>query len=287
VDNVWTRDFGQARLSVISEATGWWPRERAVVDVPEAAWRREVPTDHEDRLEIGFNLAHVAVPGASILMDTGFGEYDPTNRTDPIVSVRDVRLTDGLDAALGILGIDRADITHVLISHMHGDHILGATRTIDGRRVPAFPNARFAVMESEWEAAPEFHQNAAAVNAQKEALLAADVVDLVDGEREIVSGIRFIPAPGESRGHAIVRVELGGRPVYYVGDLFHYPAEISHLDWIPLFRDRPTLVSTREHLVPRFARENAWIVPSHHPFPAIGRVEAASDGYHWHAWKGD
>ncbi len=287
MDHVWTRSFGQAQISVISEATGWWPIERAIIDVPEADWRREIPTNREDQLEIGFNLIQITVPGASILVDTGFGDYDPTDLNDPIVSVRDVRLTDGLDAALQSLGIDRGDITHVLVSHMHGDHILGATRQLDGRRVPAFPNARYIIMEMEWNAAPEFHQNARAITAQKETLRAAGVVDLVQDEQEIVPGVRFIPAPGESPGHAVVRVDLGGDVVYYVGDLFHYPAEFNHLDWIPLYRDRATLVGTRERLMPRFAEENTWVIPSHHLFPSIGRVERVRHGYRWHSLIGE
>jgi glyoxylase-like metal-dependent hydrolase (beta-lactamase superfamily II) len=283
MSHTWSRAFGDIHVSVISEATGWWPIERAIVDVPETVWRREIPTNAEDQLEIGFNLAHVALPGASILIDTGFGDYDPTDRENPIVSVRDVRMTDGLDLALESLDIQRGDVTHVLISHMHGDHILGATRLIDGHRVPAFPNARYLIMEAEWHVAPEFHQNTAAIDAQKDALLTAGVIELVQGEREVVPGLRFIPAPGESPGHAVVRIDSGRDVVYYIGDLFHYPAEFSHFDWIPRFRDRATLVSTREHLMPRFVEENAWLIPSHHLFPAIGKVERVANRYHWHA----
>jgi glyoxylase-like metal-dependent hydrolase (beta-lactamase superfamily II) len=279
--------YGQAHVSIISEATGWWPIERAIVDVPEAAWRPEIPTNTENQLQIGFNLVHVAMPGASILVDTGFGEYDPTDGADPIVSVRGVQQTDGLDAALASLGVRREDVTHVLITHMHGDHILGATRHIGGRRVPTFPNARYVVMAAEWNAAPEFHQNARAIDAQKETLLAARVVDLVAGEIEVVSDVQFSPAPGESPGHAIVRVASGGQTVYCIGDLFHYPAEFSHFDWIPLYRDRATLVATREHLVHRFAEENAWLIPAHHLFPAIGKVERTANGYRWRAIEPD
>jgi glyoxylase-like metal-dependent hydrolase (beta-lactamase superfamily II) len=285
MNHVWQRQFGATCVAVISEATGWWPIERALVDVPEAEWRREIPTNSADQLEIGFNLVHVTLPGASILIDTGFGEYDPTDRANPIVSVRNVRLTDGLDRALASLGVQREDITHVLITHMHGDHILGATRLVDGQRVPAFPNARYLILAAEWAAAPEFHQNAEAINAQKSSLLSSSSVELVPGEREIVPGVRFIPAPGESPGHAIIRVAAGDAVVYAIGDLFHYPAEFSHLDWIPRFRDRATLVATRERLVPRFVEEDAWLIPAHHVFPAIGAVERTAGGYGWRAME--
>jgi glyoxylase-like metal-dependent hydrolase (beta-lactamase superfamily II) len=278
---MWTWQFGDTRIAVISEATGWWPIERALIGVPENVWRREIPTNADDRLEIGFNLLHISRPGASILVDTGFGEYDPTDRENPIVSVRDVRLGEGLEANLRRLGVGSEDISYIAITHMHGDHILGATRTVDGRRVPAFPNARYVVAATEWAAAPEFHQNGPAIEAQKEALLAAGVVELVEGEREIALGVSLIPAPGESPGHQIVRIADGHDVVYFLGDLFHYPAEFGHLDWIPRYRDRVTLVATREKLLPRFVDEDAWLIPAHHRFPGIGKVWQSEAGYEW------
>jgi glyoxylase-like metal-dependent hydrolase (beta-lactamase superfamily II) len=277
-----TWQFGRARVTVISEGTGWWPIERAVAGIPEAAWRAELEVNADDRLEIGFNLGHIALDGASILVDCGFGEYDPTDRTNPLVSVRDLVLTGGLDVSLATLGIAPAEISHVLLTHLHGDHILGATRVRNGRRVPAFPNARYFVMEEEWAAAPEWHQNASAIDAQKETLLAAGVVELVESEREIVPGVSYLPAPGESPGHAIVRIDGGAEICYFLGDLFHYPAEFRHFDWLPAYRDGPALIASRELLVPRFAAEDAWLIPAHHQFPAIGKLaEVEGGGYRW------
>ncbi len=283
---VWSRQFGEARVTVISEGGGWWPLERALEDVPADECRRWVKVNDREQIWITFNLVHVALPHASLLLDTGFGEYDPTDPAKPLVSVHDIRLTPGRDAGLASIGVAPEDITHVLVSHMHGDHIVGATRVVDGRRVPSFPNARYVVMEAEWASAPEWHQRADAINAQKEALLAANRVDLVAGEREIVAGVSFIPAPGESPGHAIVRLATGDGIVYYLGDLFHQPAEFTHLDWIPRYRDRAALIASRERLLPRFVAESAWLIPAHHDFPCIGRVEPDGQGYRWVAARG-
>lgn len=281
MDIVWSRQFGQARVAVICEGTGWWPVERALEDVPEELWRPWVETDGENRVRNDFNLVHVTLPGASILLDTGFGEYDPTDPRTPVVRAENIRLTAGLDAGLASLGVRREDITHVLITHMHGDHVAGAIRTVDGRRVPAFPRARYYVAEAEWRSAPEWHQFAPAIAPPKDVLLAAGVVELVHGEREIVAGVRFIPAPGESPGFAIVRVATGDGLVYYVGELFRNAGEFMHPDWVPRYRDRETLIATRRRWLPQFAAEKAWLIMSHYKFPAIGQVEATDAGYRW------
>ena len=280
-DFVWTRQFGQAQVTIIREGGGWWPMERALEDVPADQWHPWIEANDQNQMRIDFNLLHVKLPGASIMLDTGFGDYDPTDPVRPLVSVKNVRLSPGRDAGLASIGVKPEEITHVAITHMHGDHIVGATRVVDGQRIPSFPNARYFVTETEWTNAPEWHQRADAINAQKEALVAADVVDLLGGEREIVPGVTIIPAPGESPGHAIVRVEAGGDVVYYLGDLFHQPAEFAHLDWIPRYRDRMTLVAVRKKLMPRFVEESAWLIPAHHLFPCIGKIEPAGDGYRW------
>ncbi|HEX5416238.1 MAG TPA: MBL fold metallo-hydrolase [Chloroflexota bacterium] len=278
---IWTHQFGPARIAVINEASGAWPMNRAIEGVAENLWRAEIPTIDTDYLAIDFNLMHVALPAASILVDTGFGEYDPTNTTDPLVSTRNMRVNGSAEGALAALGVKPEEITHVLITHMHGDHILGATRTVAGKRVPTYPNARYYIMEAEWQEAPAFHQNAAAINAQKAALVEADAVELTAGDREIIPGVSFLFAPGESAGHAIVRIQADDAVIYNLGDLFHYPAEFRHNDWRPRYRDLASLVASRQKYLPRFLAEDAWLIPAHHRFPAIGKVVAEGSGYRW------
>ena len=278
---IWTQQFGPARISVINEANAAWPMNRAIEGIPEDVWRAEIPTIDEEYMAIDFNLMHVALPDASILIDTGFGEYDPTDTRNPLVSVRNMRMTGTAEKALAALGVEPEEITHVLITHMHGDHILGATRAAGGGRVPTYPNARYFIMEAEWQEAPAFHQNAEAINAQKAALAEAGVVELTSGDREIVPGVSFLFAPGELAGHAIVRIEAGDAVVYNLGDLFHYPAEFRHNDWRPRYRDLSALVASRQKYLPRFLAEDAWLIPAHHQFPAIGKVVAEGTGYRW------
>jgi glyoxylase-like metal-dependent hydrolase (beta-lactamase superfamily II) len=174
-----------------------------------------------------------------------------------------------------------AAISHVAITHMHADHLVGATRLANGRRVPVFSSARYYVLASEWESAPVWWQPADLIVPQKEALQAAGVVELVRGEQAIAPGVFLVPAPGETPGHAVVRVETGDRPLYYLGDLFHVPAEFSHPEWGPPYRDRALLTTTRRAFLERFAAERAWLVVTHHRFPGLGTVERESTGFRW------
>ncbi|HEY8475770.1 MAG TPA: MBL fold metallo-hydrolase [Chloroflexota bacterium] len=280
MSRIWTRQIGAARVAVIGEATGRWPITAALADVPEEAWRPLVETDERDRILVSFNLTHVALRGASILVDTGFGEY-ARGGVRPPVPVEDIALAGDLEEALAALGVRPEDVTHVLITHSHGDHILGATRTRGGQRAPAFPNARYYLTAEEWAFTLPGHPSAEAVALQKAALEAAGVVELVEGEREIAPGVTFLHAPGETPGHAVVRVADGGEVAYVLGDLFHLPAEFRHLDWAPPRRDRQTLRATRQRLLPRFVAERALLVVAHLPFPGVGHVVPEGETYRW------
>lgn len=55
----------------------------------------------------------------------------------------------------------------------------------------------------------------------------AGLLQLVDGEMEILPGIRILPAPGESPGHQIVRIEDADGVLYHVGDLYHHRLEVA------------------------------------------------------------
>jgi glyoxylase-like metal-dependent hydrolase (beta-lactamase superfamily II) len=282
MDFVWRQTFDQTRVAVISEGRGWWPIDSALENVPEELWRPLIETDQAKRMSVGFNVVHVSLPDASILLDTGWGRDTATNVSEPILASLAFQPTLGVEAGLARLGIQPTDITHVLVSHMHSDHVVGATKVVQNERSLVFPKARYFVMEEEWCNAPApWNPLAGLIAAQKETLLKARMVSLVRGEQDIVPGVTFVPAPGESPGHAIVRIRTETRPLYYVADLFHHPAELIHMEWMPRHRDSGKLIDSRKKLIPRFVAEDAWLIPAHFPFPPIGRIELSGDGYAW------
>ena len=104
---------------------------------------------------------------------------------------------------------------------------------------------------------------------------------MVDGECEVVPGVTCIPTPGESPGHAMARVRSAGESFYYVGDLFHHPCEVEHLDWVSPGRDRAAVRASRERLIAAAVAERAIVVFTHARFPAWGHIRPAGAGYRW------
>ncbi|MBI5880448.1 MAG: MBL fold metallo-hydrolase [Chloroflexi bacterium] len=270
-----TRRIGDAVVSAISEGVLPWALE---LQAPEAEWRRAMPeADAQGVVPLGLVLAHIRLGAASILIDPGF---DPPGSPHDAAWPGLVR-SPGLPAALSALGIAPAAITHVLISHTHSDHYAGVTTEQNGARVPRYPHARVFVGRADWELNPQRADRSSLLATHLGTLARLGLLELVDGDREVVPGVSMLAAPGESAGHCVVRVRSSSRTFFYLGDLVHHGCEIAHLDWVPARRNAASLLESRKRILAEAAASNATVIYSHEPFPPWGRVVREGSGYRW------
>lgn len=243
-----------------------------VMNVPESEWR----AGHADLFAQPFHLPcwcfHIALPGASIVVDAGFGEETPAYRGVT------VRRTAGLVHHLGALGVRPGDVTHVMITHAHEDHYAGLTAARAGRWVPVFPQATCYVGAPDWLEHPRRHQPGSVPARTFGVLAEQGRLELVAGDREVVPGVRMLHAPGETRGHSIVRV-AGAPPVYLLGDLYHHTCEVSHPGWNVKGRDQAANTASRQALAAAALREGALLLASHLDGP--GRLRPDPGGVVW------
>jgi glyoxylase-like metal-dependent hydrolase (beta-lactamase superfamily II) len=269
-----SRQVGDATVTIISDATGLSTIIRDLADVPEAAWRREVEADANGDVRLGYNVAHVRIGAASILVDLGFDDPSPSSQWKAPRHLR----TPGVPAGLAAIGVRPEDITHVLITHSHGDHVAGGSVERGGRRVPRYPNARHVLNRLDWEGLPERARPDAHAAIHLGTIERFGLLDLVDGDAEIAPGVTLVHAPGETPGHSLVRVRSRGETFYFLGDLFHHPVEVAHLDWVAKGRDAARMRASRERLVADALASDAVLVATHFPFPPFGRIKRAAEG---------
>jgi glyoxylase-like metal-dependent hydrolase (beta-lactamase superfamily II) len=275
-----TRQVGNAIITVIADGEMLWePR----FPVPEAEWRAALPeADEKGRIWIGLNVVLVRLGDALVAIDPGCDSPDSAwQDTLPQVWPNwPIRRTVGLDVALADLGIDPAEVTHVVITHPHGDHYPGVCREVGGELVARFPNARHFMGRADWEGNP----NRADPNSHLRRLGVIDALgklELIDADTEITPGVMVMPAPGESPGHVVVRIETGATPVYVLGDLLHHGIEVAQPTWNPPHADHEPLMETRKRFYPLLADEGAHALYAHEPFPSWGRIVRDGDGFRW------
>ena len=274
-----SRQFGEATVTIISDG---YICGKVALPLPESEWRPAIPeADAEGVIAYGLNFLHIKLGDASIVVDPS-GLDDPTAgmMEEFIQHYPDYHLTPGLEAGLASIGVKPDDITHVLITHGHLDHFRGMITERHGKQVPRFAHARYLVGAGDWahgaSTRPDEGRTLCYGTVEQ-----AGQLETVATDREFVPGVTMIPAPGESPGHCIIRVASGDASFYYLGDLFHYAAEVEHLDWQDPGREPVTMRASRESLLAEVADTDAILLYTHSPFPGWGRIVSTANGHRW------
>jgi glyoxylase-like metal-dependent hydrolase (beta-lactamase superfamily II) len=246
--------------------------------VPKPLWSRFIETDDRGRILCRLNLLLVEAGGKRILVETGTG-----SRMEP--KDRDVEGGEPIEA-LRAVGEDLASIDFVVVTHLHYDHA-GGMLGPDGR--PAFPNARYVVQRDESEAAhgDELRVQGIMEVEQLDAVRAAGQLAEVNGEVELVSGVRVLPTGGHTRGSqaVVIGAERGGsragdaadRAVFW-GDLIPTRWQVP-VRWTSAYDDYPIeAIEVRNELVARAADEGWWSYFTHDPGPMPARIERTDRG---------
>lgn len=177
-------------------------------------------------------------------------------------------------ASLAEAGFQPADVTDVLISHAHGDHI-GGLLTADGQ--PVFPNATIRMTAQEWDAFQ--------AEPGSETLVAAITprVETFQPGARVTPSILSAPLPGHTPGHSGYDILSGEERLLYIGDSLHSSIlSVAHPDWVNAWDfDSDTAVQTREALMAGAADDSRIIYGVHFPYPGRGRFQRQGEGYVW------
>ncbi|HEV7662317.1 MAG TPA: MBL fold metallo-hydrolase [Chloroflexota bacterium] len=258
--------LGSLNLQPVSDGLLWLPAKAVFPDVPESEWRPHVHLDDQERLELALTCLLVTVGDRRIVIDTGFGERPDNPRVGHLIE------------SLAELGVSPEQIDTVVVSHPHADHIGGATHGSGDNARLTFPQARYWLSQTDWDAAspPAALAERAGLADKLLPLANTQHLDLANGELDIAPGVRLLPLPGHTPGHMGVAFTSGQEMAIYVGDMIHHPLQVEHPDWTPVFDALPAMArQTRAALLERARREASLVLSYHLPWPGIGHIGSA------------
>jgi len=205
--------------------------------VPRVLWEAAFPPDERNRIQLAMNVVLIEAGEHRVLVDTGIGDKLGEKER----GMYGVEQATTLVAALAERGVTPQDVDAVVNTHLHFDHCGGNTRLEDGRLVPAFPRARYVMQKGEWEDASQPNERTRGSYREENFIPIAEAhqLELVQGEAEIVPGVRVVPIGGHTAYHQMVVVESGGQRLLIPSDVLptasHVaPAWITGFDLFPL-----------------------------------------------------
>ena len=194
------------------------------------------------------------------------------------------KLVESLKAA----GFGPNDVTDILITHIHTDHSGGLMR--DDRRV--FPNATIHVGKPD---VTFFLDRSNAVKAHydmkyfDEAIrtvkpyLDAGKVNAFDRTTTILPNIVASLHPGHTPGSAFFTLTSDNETMQFVGDIVHVAAVQFPDPSVAIVYDvdPAAAVAVRQQSFPQFVHDRTLIAVPHMPFPGVGHVRIAGNGFEW------
>jgi glyoxylase-like metal-dependent hydrolase (beta-lactamase superfamily II) len=230
--------------------------------------------DHDGMLPIEFGGFLVRDGERLVVIDTGIGPGSVPERTGMFMR------------NLSALGVHPSEVTDVVLTHLHFDHLGWAT---DGER-RLFERATYRCHEADWEffmGTDPFDDSLAvsSMGGRGSSELLPPILDRLETWGEdgtILPGIDVRGAPGHTPGSTVVVVSSGTERAMLLGDVVHCPAELLSDDWEMIGDvDKQLAQRTREALAKELEGSEISAAATHFPGLQFGRLLKAQGRRQW------
>jgi len=205
----------------------------------------------------------------NVLIETGIGEKFDAKYSDIYGIEKTTTLPDELKKA----GLALDDVDIVINTHLHFDHCGWNTRREHRRVISTFPRARYFIQRGEWEHALHPTERDQASYVMECFRPAETQTEFLEGNHEIVPGIRVEVASGHTRDLQCVWIESEGQYACFISDLVPTRAHLPY-PWIMSFDLYPMeTLANRHRLLPQIVERDALVIFPHDPEVPWARLE--------------
>lgn len=243
--------------------------------VPKRLWQRLNPPDDNNLCTWSMRCLLIEVEDRKILVDTGIGD----KLDEKMQSHFEPQSLNLFKESLSHVGVDRSEITDVLLTHLHFDHVGGATTYDENRAlVPAFPNATYWTNKVHWDWAmnPNAREKASFLKENFVPLQEAGVLKFIDfdNQNEVQWGanIRLRLVYGHTEAMMVPIIQLGDETLVYCADVMPSSSHIG-MPYVMGYDLRPLdTLKEKKQILEEAEAENHILIFEHDPKVAACRI---------------
>ena len=231
--------------------------------VPKSLWSKIYPADENNLNDIVTRCLLISKGDRHIIIDAGMG-----NKRD--AKYYKYRYRHEQDLLLNELTINRlspADITDIVFTHLHDDHVGGATTmdTTSGKSVPLFRNASYWCSQAQWEWAmnPNKREGAAYFYDNLQPLFKTGRLKFIHEQEDWLPGISFRIMNGHTMGQLIPIIDYNDLKLVFVADFIPTTAHIP-ISYVPSVDIQPLVTMSEKEIFLEEAADNGYVLVFQH-----------------------
>lgn len=193
--------------------------------VPKLIWSKYIPADENNLIALALRSLVIETDNRIILIDNGIGNKQTEKFYRQLYLFGGV----GLEAGLKAGGYRTADITDVVLTHLHFDHCGGGIiKDTNDKEIPTFPNAKYWVSRTQWENAirPNPREADSFLPENLLPMQESGILNFIEEEGTFCSGLEFRLVDGHTPGQIIPIIKVGKKTLVFGADLFPTKAHV-------------------------------------------------------------
>ncbi len=246
--------------------------------VPKVLWNKHNPADEKNLCSWAMRCLLIEDGEKLILVDTGMGN----KQDDKFFGHYDLHGEATLHSSIAEKGFSPADITDVLLTHLHFDHVGGAVQfSRDGSRLePTFANATYWSNEAHWlwAATPNPREKASFLKENILPLQESGQLRFIEDGQSPFAGISLINVDGHTEQMMLPVIQYKNQKIIYCADLFPSSHHIP-IPWLMSYDMRPLqTMEEKQSVLQQAVDEKCILLFEHDPVYEAAVVEHTEKG---------
>ncbi len=233
--------------------------------VPKSIWEKYVKSDENNMIPLSSRCLLADTGERVILVDVGMGDKQSEKFFSYYYLFEDI----GLEKALQQHGYSCEDITDVILTHLHFDHVGGAVRWAKDGKTPelVFPNATYFCSKSQWDTAmkPNPREKASYFEENMMPIYESGRLEFIHEEGELYKGVHIEIKNGHTEGLIVPVFDYKGRKVAFMADFIAALGNIP-IAYIPSFDIEPVRSMEEKQEFLQRALDNNYVLVFQHDY---------------------